>query len=450
MKWNKLILGTALASLLCSQVEAQSAVYLTLNDAVARSVQNSHQLAASKARIEAAAASLREAKERRLPDVNIQGALIRVNKPTVDLKVPLGGGSGSGGGQSSESGSSSNASVDQVVFGMANLSLPLYTGGKIRYGIESAQYLEKAARLDAENDRDAVVENTIAAYTALYKAHAALQLVQENLKSAQQRTSEFSALERNGVLARNELLKAQLQQSNIGLSLLEAESNVRTATLTLNLLTGLPEESILTVDSSGFMQQTAAGTLTEWEAKALQSRRDVQAVDLRRQASETAVKAVRADYLPNIALTGGYVAADVHNFLTVTNAVNAGLGLKYSPSSLWKTSAKIAVAKARLAEAEANEATLNDVIRQQVYNAYHSYVLSLRKIEVYDTAVEQAQEAYRIVKNKYENSLATTTELLDADVAQLQARLSRAYAQADATVAYSRLQQVAGDLSITQ
>ena len=63
---------------------------------------------------------------------------------------------------------------------------------------------------------------------------------------------------------------------------------------------------------------------------------------------------------------------------------------------------------------------------------------------MYAKAVEQATENYRIVKNKYNNSLATTTDLLDADVAQLQAKMNLVFAKADAVVVYNKLLQTAG------
>jgi outer membrane protein TolC len=47
-----------------------------------------------------------------------------------------------------------------------------------------------------------------------------------------------------------------------------------------------------------------------------------------------------------------------------------------------------------------------------------------KKMQVYQKAIDQATENYRITKNKYDNSLATTTDLLDANVAQLLARLN--------------------------
>jgi outer membrane protein TolC len=66
---------------------------------------------------------------------------------------------------------------------------------------------------------------------------------------------------------------------------------------------------------------------------------------------------------------------------------------------------------------------------------------------VYKKAVDQANENYRITKDKFDNSLVTTTDLLEADVAQLQAQLSSLLSKADALVAYKKLQQTAGVLS---
>src|SRR3546814_13328938 len=48
---------------------------------------------------------------------------------------------------------SSPVSVNQAVYGMANLSLPVYSGLRIKNGIRMAEHLEKAEKLDAEIGR---------------------------------------------------------------------------------------------------------------------------------------------------------------------------------------------------------------------------------------------------------------------------------------------------------
>ncbi len=428
-------------------VNAQEKRNLSLDEAITLSLQNSKEIKLNAAKVAEANGALREARERRLPDLTASGSYLRLNQPNVDMKVKLGGQSGGSAEGGSGSASAQSLKVSSVTYGMASLSIPVFSGFRIQHGIDAAKYLQKAATLDAEKDRDEVVANTIAAYSNLYKAKAALDIVKENLKQSQHRVADLNNLEKNGLLARNDLLKAELQQSNIELALVDAENNWKLTYINMNLMLGLPEETELVPDANAFTVTTDTRNFEAWEAQALQSRKDMEAMNYRVKAASSGVKAAKGEYYPSIALTGAYVAADIPGLVTLTNVVNGGVGVRYSPSSLWKTGSKVAQSKAQLQQAEISREMLNDGIRLQVAQAYQTYLSATKKIDVYNKAVEQANENYRIVKNKYDNSLTTTTELLDADVAQLQAQLNYAFAKADAVVAYKRLQAAAGTLT---
>jgi outer membrane protein len=422
------------AQTLCAQ---DSSVNITLNDAVAMSIKNSKQLKNSRAKIDEATAVLHQAKDQRLPDFKVSGSYLRLNNPNVNLKVKTGNSSDSG----------SNIKVSQLFYGLANVTYPLYSGMRIQYGIESAKYLEQAAKFDADNDREAIILNAINAYINLYKSKAAVVLVQENLQQSKQRDTDFSNLERNGILARNDLLKSELQTSNIELSLLDAENNWKLANLNMDLMLGLPEKTQLIQDSSSLQAPGTLQDIISYEQSAMQNRKDMKALYTRQKAAGVEIKSAKSEYYPGIALSGGYVAADIPGLLTVTNAFNIGVGVQYSLSSLWKTKAKVDQAKAREQQLSANEEMLNDNIKYQVNDAYNGYLLTLKKIDVYNKAIDQSQENYKITKNKYDNSLATLTDLLEADVARLQAKLNFAFAKADAVGAYNKLMQSAGLLN---
>ncbi len=55
------------------------------------------------------------------------------------------------------------------MYGMANFSLPLFAGGRIKYGIESAKYLLEAAKLNAGSDKNEIAYNISQAYVNLLK-----------------------------------------------------------------------------------------------------------------------------------------------------------------------------------------------------------------------------------------------------------------------------------------
>jgi outer membrane protein TolC len=217
----------------------------------------------------------------------------------------------------------------------------------------------------------------------------------------------------------------------------------------MNLMLGLPDSTDIIPDSTSLQQGGTLLNAEDYLQQAIQNRKDYAALGYRKQAAGVGIKSAQAEKLPSVALTGGYAAAYIPNFLTLYNAVNGGIGVSYSLSSLWKTNAKVAQAKARERELEANQSQLSDAIKLEVGKAYLNYISSVKKIDVYTVAIQQAEENYKIVRNKFENSLATTTDLLEAEVAQLQARLNYAFAKSDAAVAYKRLLQTTGTLDNT-
>jgi outer membrane protein len=413
------------------RVYAQETRALTLREAIQLGIKNSKQLQLNRARIEEAVAATREATQRRLPDAGISANLLEFSNAKVQSYrkdttaiAPLG--------------------INQAIYGSATVTYPLFTGFKIRFGIASATYLEQATILDAENNKQQVILNTISAYVNLYKAKITERLIEENLSQSRQRDTDFTNLEKNGLLARNDLLKAQLQTSQIELGLLDAENDIQFAQVNMNLLLGLPETTRLILDSSSLKPPTNIKSIVDYEQLALQNRFDVKALDNRLHAADAGIKAAKGDYYPSIGLTGGYVAAYMPKFLTITNALNVGVAVQYSLSSLWKTDAKVQQAKARQQQLQASESMLMDDIRLSINRAFEDYYSGLKKIDVLNKEVEQSAENYRISKNKYNNSLLTLTDLLDADVAELRSRLNLTLAKADAYIAYQTLLQKAG------
>jgi outer membrane protein len=428
----KLIIGFCL--MMITNTTLAQTKQISLNEAIDLGIKNNKNLKISDADVTIADADIQEAKDRQLPDVKVTASYLRLGSASIDLKNA---GSGTG-----------TPKVNQALYGIANVSMPLYAGGRIKYGIESAKYLKQAAELNVESQKESVIYNTIQAYTNLYKADKTVAVIKENLAASVQRDSTFSRLERNGILARNDLLKSQLQTSNIELSLMDAESNRSLANVNMDIILGLPENTLIEVDSNFVAApQEKISAFSEMENIAFQNRKDIQAIGFKKKAADLGIRSAKAESYPAIALTGGYIAADIPKVLTITNAVNIGIGVQYNLASLWKNSTKLKQAKARLVQLSANEELLNDGIKLQLNKDYQNYLLAQKKIDVYEKSIIQATENFRITKNKYDNSLVTITDLLEADVSLLQAKLNATVAKADAALAYNKLLSTTGTLS---
>ncbi len=415
-----------------TNIIAQNTQKINLQEAIDLTLKNSNNIKIADAKILEAAADVQQALDRKLPDVNVTGSYVRLSSANIKM--------------ANSQNINKTPAPNQAAYGIINASLPIYTGGKINYAIEAAKYLQEAAKLNAENDKQGIVYNGIKAYTNLFKASKTVSVIKDNLSASILRDTVFSRLEQNGILARNDLLKAQLQTSNIELALLDAENNVAIAMVNMNLMLGLPENTLLEIDTNFIQKQPTLQPFINLENAALQNRKDAQALGYQKKAAAVGIKIAHAEAYPNISLTGGYIAADIPKLITITNAVNIGVGIQYNIANLWKSNTKLTQAKAKQTQIMATENLITDGIRLQVNSDYQYYLLAQKKIDVYNRASIQATENYRITKNKYDNSLVTITDLLDADVSLLQTKLNVVVAQADAALAYNKLLATCGSL----
>jgi outer membrane protein TolC len=92
---------------------------------------------------------------------------------------------------------------------------------------------------------------------------------------------------------------------------------------------------------------------------------------------------------------------------------------------------------------------LTDYIKIEVQKAIEDYRLAIQQNEVYGESVAQSSENYRIIKDKYENGLADTNDLLEADVEQLSANINKTLAKANIIQKYYALLNVTGQLTNT-
>ncbi|MGV3696065.1 TolC family protein [Flavobacterium sp.] len=432
MKINKLLL---LPFLLASvQNQAQEKRLLTLKEAVEIAVNTSDAASLAKAKTETSRLELDVTKNNRYPSLKASGQYMRLSSAHVDSNLQS---------NSNASEPSKPLKVDQLMLGQVNASMPLFNGFKLTNSIKESESIYKSQSFAEKHSKEQIGLEVVELFANLYKAQQMVELIEDNLKTADQRVKDFTAMEQNGLIARNDLLKAQLQQSNVLLSLDNAKKNTAIANHRLTTLLKLPESTEVAIDIDAVkrdMGNNAGG-------QSLGERNDLKSLELKKQAAENGVKVAKSDYYPSLSLSGGYIAFDLNNVLTVTNAMNIGVGLSYDLSSIFKNGKKVKLAKSRVKETEIAVSQLNDEIREEQFQAQQNYALSQKQSLVYDKAVEQATENYRIVKDKYDNSLSDTNDLLEADYQQLQAKINQALSKADVAQKYYELQFASGTLT---
>lgn len=417
-----------------NSVEAQEKKLLTLKEAIQIAITNSDAATLSKVRVETSKLELDNTKNNSYPSLTASGQYLRLSSAKIDSNIQS---------NTSTTGEPSKPlKADQLLLGQVNASLPIFSGLKQKNNIKAHESLLESEKLTEKHSKEQIGLQVVELFSSLYKTQQMTLLIEDNLKTAEQRVKDFTAMEENGLIARNDLLKSQLQVSNIQLALENSKKNTAISNYKLITLLKLPEGTIVAIDIEAIKKE-----MNEAEKELSGERNDLKALAFKKSASESAIMIAKGNYYPSIALSAGYIALDINNVLTVTNAMNFGLGFSYDIASIFKNGKQVKLAQSKAKETEIAINLLQNEINEDQFQAKENYALSLKQSLVYEKAVEQATENYRIVKDKYDNSLSDTNDLLEADFEALQAKINQALSKADIAQRYYELQFANGTLT---
>lgn len=415
-------------------MQGQERKKLSLKEAIELVISKSNEASLANLKVETSKLELETIKNNQYPSVKISGQYLRLTNANVDSNL--------GSNNSNPNTSSSSPQVSQLLLGQANVAMPIFSGYKLKNSIKASENLYKSQSLTASHTKEQLALEVVELFASLYQAQETVKLFEENIKSAQQRVKDFTASVDNGLLARNDLLKAQLQESTIQLSLDNANKNVNVINYQLVTLLQLDETTKIEID----IEMVKSDMAKNKELTLTAQRNDLEALNFQEKASEAGIKIAKSGFYPSLSLVGGYIAFDLKDVLTVSNAVNVGVGFNYDLASIFKNGKEVKLAKSKAAQTKKAVEILSEKIKEEKYQASQNYELSLKQNAVYQQAAIQGIENYRIIKDKYDNSLSTTNDLLEADVQQLQTKINLALSQADIALKYYQMQFASGKL----
>lgn len=423
MKTNKFILITLFS---IGFIQAQDTKSLSLQEAIKTGITSSNQAILADTKVKTSEWELKTVKNNQLPNVSLSGQFFKLTQANAKGNlIPASGG---------------NLDISQLAIGQANATIPVFNGFKIQNSIKASKNLNQAEISNAQHTKEQIALYITQLYFSLYKTQQMIALTEDYLKSAHQRVVDFQALEDNGLLAHNDLLKAQLQESDIELSLATAKKNNSVLNYQLVTFLQLPEGTKILIPDNEF---SPIQTTSDFSV----ARKDLEALNFAELAAKNNIKIAQGNYYPSLNLIGGYIALDVKNALTVTNAMNFGAGISYDVSSIFKNKKEVEKAKSQALETESQIAILNDKIKEEIHEAKENFDLAIKQKNVYEKAQLQADENYRIVLDKYNNGLSNTNDLLEANVEQLQAKINYSIATSDILQKYYELQYQKGKLT---
>ncbi len=414
---------------------------LPLDRAIQLALQNNKGIKLADSRTQAAEARSQEAKDRSLPQANASLAYSRYS-----LTGPFAFGQGSDG----KALASIPAGAFNATIGGVTVSKEVFGGFAEKSAELSADLLAKASQLDGRRNRSELVYTVTDAYYNIVKLIRSTTVIEQNIRQFDEKERDAQNLQKEGVVTANEVLKIQLQKNNLQLSRLQVDKARQTALYNFNLLVGLPDDQIITVDTTLANPVVTAEPVSNFLAQAVQGRPEVQANALRVQSAEAMLRNTKSSMYPHLGVSTGYnyinpTARVIPEAKSFISAWNVGAGLTYNIGSLYNLKGKLNSAKTAIDQATLQGQQQTDQIRSEVVTAYNNYQLALEQQNVIQTAVGQAQENYRLTESRFRNGLVGSTDLLEANSFLLQAQLNVINATVDAQLAYQRLLKATGN-----
>jgi outer membrane protein TolC len=415
---------------------------LSLEEAVRLGVQNSKQLVLSKNKIEQAVSKLEQAKDATLPSAKVSAGYSHALMLSRNFALP------SSDGQDAKN---MRFPFDNTLYqSTISVNEPIFAGHQYRYARESANLLIQSAKLDTEKDKDEIVFNIINAYINFYKIQQNQKIVAQNLDDVEHKLTEIKKFENQGLATRNDVLRFELQKSNIKLQQIELENTRKVVNYNLNILLGLAENTNVQVQDVAY-KLDMSNKPDVYMQQALQDRKEFGSLGYQDKLAEINIKKVKDEKLPTVGIGGNlyYINPSKEVFPKSGSYLApfvVGINASWDIAGFFKNRNKLSEANLQKQEVTANRSLLTDQVKMDVNRSYTQYQQALQKIKVLEEAVVQASENERITESKYKNNLVTTTDRIDAQSLLYESRLNLELAKADATAAYYTLMKATGHI----
>ena len=384
---------------------------ISLREAVELALKQNFPLRESTSRREAAEHSVAVARSRFFPRVSLEESAAASNSPTRTFMMKL-----------------DQGRFEQKDFELSNLNNPS-SHGDFRTSVQMDLPLFDAAvsqgrKLAEENlisydyllerQRQDVAFQVYSAWLDIFQAKLFVLVADQAVRNAAEHARLAQVRATTGTGLKSDELRARTYLSEVEQQKLTVENDLQLARWRLAQLAGEETGSSLDV-SAAFSPLAVNVDIDELIEIALRQRPDLKSGETEVQKAATGVGLARSAYLPTLYGNAAYQLNDRDiPFSRDNDAWMAGVALRWDIFDGFRRSSEISRASAMRTAAEASLENRRREVVLQVKEALLRREEAARRLEVARRSVGDAEETVRLIGKRYENSLATMVELLDA------------------------------------
>jgi len=327
-----------------------------------------------------------------------------------------------------------------------DLTVPLYTGGRLKAGLKQANYNLKSTEEYVRQSQNLTIFNTKRAFYGCLLAKEFVRVAELALKDAEDLHKNVKSQYEVGLASQFDLLRSEVAVVNLRPQLIKAKNSFETAKLNLKTLLGM--EISLPVEVEGnLIYAPISPDLEQSVVRALQNRPEINQLMYQRKMTEELKKMAGAERLPTLALSGTFnYWADKLNFeknnwqdyYTINLVLNWSLFNGFGPS------ARMAQTDSALREIDLTMKGLRDSVEFDVNQSILKIEETKQTLQSQEKNVEQAEEALRIANLNFSEGMVTVLDVSAAQTALTQARVNYTLALHDYFVAEADYERALG------
>lgn len=399
----------------------------TLERALAHALAHNPDARLARHRIAAAQAGLEQANAAFWPRLQFQSSYTRTDNPMMVFGTIL--------NQRAFSSSLDFNDVPDVddLNARGLVTVPLYAGGRNQAGRAAAKANTEASKQDNEAVRNALGFEVARAFLTVLKTREFIRAAEATVNSYETNIAVANKRLAGGTLLKTDVLDLEVRLAQAREDLVRARNAQALANRALRNLLGIEEGELVVADSVPNANAPDSGDFSH--------RPELAAARQREQAAEEQVRGAKAGYVPRLSAFGSLDYDYGWKYDSGAGSYTAGALLQWD---LWDgnlTRAKVREARANLESAREEQRKLSLALDLEVEQARLDLAAAIERLVVTKQAVSQASESASLTRARFEQGMALSTQLMDAETALVSARVRRAEAEADQRIAVAALRK---------
>ena len=403
----------------------------TARNSVAFAFANSPDSRVALQRIEVAAAAVDQARVGFFPHVDVSARYSQTNNPIFSFGNIL-----NQGVFRQDMDFNDPGRTDDLVM-KAGVDYRLYNGGRDQAGVDAAQAGLARSRMDREAVNSRLAFEVVRSFQSMVQAHEMLEARNASLDAIRASLAVAQARYDAGDLLKVDLLNLEVQESRASENLILAEHRLELSQkIFLNLL-GLKEGCTIIDPSQDCIQEVP-------QEQSYEMRPELKSIAHAEEAAAANLQVAKGGNFPTI---DGYASYQYDKGFVVDGSGDswmAGVKVNYPLFDGKRTSADVAKARAVLLAIRTQRIKIELGIDLEVKRSKLSYHQAVKRFQVTEKMVEQAEESARLSRTRFKEGVILSSDLIDVEMRLTDALVRQSAAKGNIKVATADLRRALG------